>query len=190
MTNSIVDATARQTPFSFVKDQILSGIGIVKGAVRFERAVLMPSCSTVEVPANFTNPLHFTDDLSLENGSELVWTLHSIPSGANAETETSNPSVIVDGQLTISDTTLRLVFPTTGDGENPVVLDPDSGDAFWLTEHKWPLVKTTGGAAMMTGLPRVENGNYARGSFRTYKEDDTIWLQYLDGLGTTVIVIR
>lgn len=190
MTNSVVDATARQTPFSFVKDQILSGIGIVKGAVRFERAVLMPSRSTVAVPANFSNPLHFTDDLSMENGSAIVWTLHSIPSGANAETETSNPSVIVDGQLTISNTTLRLVFPTTGDGENPVVLDPDSGDDFWLTEHKWPLVKATGGAAMMTGVPRVENGTYARGSFRTYKEDDTIWLQYLDGLGTTVIVIH
>lgn len=190
MTNSVVDATARQTPFSFTKEQILSGIGIVKGSVRFEQAVLMPSRSTVGVPANFTNPLHFTDDLSMESGSAIVWTLHSIPSEANAETEKSNPCIIVDGRLTISDTNLKLVFPAAGDGENPVVSDPDSGDGFWQTEHKWPLVKATGGAAMMTGLPRVENGNYARGAFRTYREDDTIWLHYLDGLGTTVIVIR
>ena len=126
----------------------------------------------------------------MESGSAIVWTLHSIPSEANAETEESNPCIIVDGRLTISDTNLKLVFPAADDGENPVVSDPDSGDGFWQTEHKWPLVKATGGAAMMTGLPRVENGNYARGSFRTYREDDTIWLQYLDGLGTTVIVIR
>lgn len=188
-TNSHFNVTNRLDGYTVPAGQIISGIGCLRGTfdVREEGAVILPGQATDGL-RNRDGAMTVENRLVIREDGTLQWTLRKLAdpdSGASAVYDYAVMTTL--GEVRLEGGLLQIAFPV--DAQTGLALDPDSGDAFWLDAHAWPIITAAEGGTV-SGSLRVTPSAYAHGGFRTRISDGAVMLDWQPGLGTTILCVR
>lgn len=176
---SVFDASAKAGGYEMPAGQVLAGLGVVSGLVNVaSAAVLHPGSYTLPGPSTAPGILKLADGLSFSGGS-YAWDLAQLKDGAFAPGTTTYGQVnVLDGGVSLDGGTLTIRFLNGID-------TPDTANAFWQTEHVWPILTA---AAPPTGVLAVEDGTYDGWGFKTRVSGNTLELVYYKRNGLMISV--
>lgn len=188
-TNSHFNVTNRLDGYTVPAGQIISGVGCLRGTfdVCEKGAVILPGQATDGL-RNRDGAMTVENRLVIREGGTLQWTLRKLAdpdSGASAVYDYAVMTTL--GEVRLEGGLLQIAFPV--DAQTGLALDPDSGDAFWLDAHAWPIITAAEGGTV-SGSLRVTPSAYAHGGFRTRIADGAVMLDWQPGLGTTILCVR
>lgn len=179
----VVDA--KNAGYDVPSGQTIAGVGSVRGKLNVSTAGAQVHPGSYALPGPVTAPgvLTITNGLSMANGGAYLWDLKTLTDDDTGVAGTDFSRLDVSaGAVALTGGVLTLNFTGTA-----ATSGPDSGDAFWKTEHIWTILTA---AAPPSGKLVVSNGTFLRGVFFTQVNGSALELVYKRGLDTTLIVVR
>ncbi len=165
-----LDVCAKAGGYTLPSSQVVAGVGVVSGLVNVVRgATLHPGIYTLPGPVTAPGVLSFRDGgLAITDGGVYAWEMAQLKDGTFSPGTTTYSAVnVADGDVRLDGGVLTLRFNG--------VAAPDSGNAFWQTEHVWPILNA---ASPPSGVLTVADGLYGDWAFTTRVTGNTLELVY------------
>lgn len=178
-----LDVTDKAAGYNVPSGQVVAGVGSVRGKLNVSTAGAQVHPGSYTLPLPTPGILTITNGLTMASGGAYLWNLKSLKDNATGVAGTDFSKLNVSaGAVTLTGGVLTLNLTGTAASSGP-----DSGNAYWKTEHTWTILT---GVAPPSGKLVVSNPTYTDGVFFTQVNGNTLELVYKRGLDTTIIIVR
>jgi hypothetical protein len=183
---AFLDVAGKTAGYNVPAGQVVAGIGTVLGRINVSTAGAKIHAGSYTLPGPVTNPgkLTITNGLAMASGGAYLWDLKTLKDdalGGVAGTDFGTLDVTA-GAVSLSGGVLTLSFVGVAGTSGP-----NSGNAFWKTEHTWTILSAT---TPPTGILTVSNGVYTDGEFWTQVSGNALQLVYGRPIRATTILVR